>query len=65
MTAAMPYYRIETLHNSSWTDDPSLLGHGCAGELNEFGSDLEAIDAIDDLVAVGFRREDLRFVEID
>jgi hypothetical protein len=61
----MSYYRIETLHNGQWTDDPSLLGDGCAGELNEFGSDLEAIDAIDDLVAVGFRREDLRFVEID
>jgi hypothetical protein len=61
----MAYYRIETLHNGQWTDDPSLLRHGCTDELNEFGSDLEAIDAIDDLVAIGFRREDLRFVEID
>jgi len=61
----MPYYRIEAFHNGQWTDDTSLFGHGCTNELNEFSSDLEAIDAIDDLVAVAsFRREDLRFVEI-
>jgi hypothetical protein len=61
----MAFFRIEILNNGEWTDDASLLGHGCSQADNEFGSDLEAIDAIDELVAVGFRREDLRFVEID
>jgi hypothetical protein len=61
----MPFFRIEILNNGEWTDDASLLGHGWNQADNEFNSDLEAIDAIDELVAVGFRHEDLRFVEID
>ncbi len=61
----MAYYRIEVLHDGQWTDDPSLLGQGCVNEDNEFSSDLEAIDAIDELVAAGFSRCDLRFVEIE
>jgi hypothetical protein len=61
----MAYYRIETFHDGHWTDDPSLLGHGIVNEDNEFADDLEAINAIDDLVAEGFDRHTLRFVEID
>jgi hypothetical protein len=62
----MAFFRIETFYNGQWTDN---LGHGCNdiddSLLNEFSSDLEAIDAIDELIAVGFRREDLRVAEID
>ena len=47
----MAYYRIETFHDGHWTDDPSLLGHGIVNEDNEFADDLEALNAIDDLVA--------------
>ena len=61
----MALFRIEILSNGEWTDDASLLGHGCKQSDNEFTSDLEAINAIDELVEVGFRRDDLRFVEID
>ena len=61
----MSFFRIETLSNGKWTDDLSLLGHGCNDGDNEFASDLEAINAIDELVAVGFRRDDLRVVEVD
>lgn len=58
-------FRIEILHAGNWTDDASLLGHGCRDEDNEFQNDTDAQAAIDELVAVGFRRKDLRVVEID
>ena len=61
----MAFFRIEILCNGEWSDDAGLLGHGCKQSDNEFTSDLEAINAIDELVEVGFRRDDLRFVEID
>lgn len=61
----MAFYRIEILSNGEWTDDASLLGHGLSQSDNEFNSDLDAINAIDELVELGFRRDDLRFVEID
>jgi hypothetical protein len=61
----MAFYRIEILSNGEWTDDATLLGNGLSQSDNEFSSDLDAIDAIDELVELGFRRDDLRFVEID
>ena len=58
-------FRIETLSNDEWTDDASLLGHGCTEQDNDFADDLEALAVIDELVAVGFHRDGLRVVEID
>jgi hypothetical protein len=57
-------YRIETLDNGEWTDDASLLGHGLSQSDNEFASELEATDAIDELIALGFRPRDHRFIKI-
>jgi hypothetical protein len=57
--------RVETLFNGQWTDDASLLGEVCAQECNEFVDELEALAAIDELVEVGFKRSNLRVVEID
>ena len=57
-------FRIETLSNGEWTDDASLLGHGCTQEDNEWPDEAQALAAIDALVAVGFLRENLRHVEI-
>jgi len=57
-------YRIETLDNGEWTNDASLLGHGLSQSDNEFASELEATNAIDDLIALGFRPRDLRCIKI-
>ncbi len=65
-TAFLPMaFCIEILHAGNWTDDASLLGQGFVDEDNEFQDDTDALDAIDQLVADGFRREDLRVTEID
>lgn len=55
-------FRIESLSNGKWSDDASLLGHGCTEQDNHFAGYLEARAVIDDLVAVGFDRANLRIV---
>jgi hypothetical protein len=57
-------FRIEIFDNGEWTDDASLLGHGCQSEANLWFLEKSAQSAIDDLVEVGFDRDRLRVVEI-
>jgi hypothetical protein len=57
-------FKIEIYSYGVWTDDASLLGHGVEQTANEFSDELEALAAIDDLVAVGFPRDDLQVVQI-
>lgn len=58
-------FAIEVQTATGWHDDPSLLGPGCSESDNVWQTKLEALDAIDSLVTVGFDRSLLRVVEIN
>ena len=57
-------FQIEVFRNGEWTDDASLLGHGCKSEDNLWPCEKSAQAAIDDLIEVGFSRDGLRVAEI-
>lgn len=58
-------FAIEVLTDTGWHDDLSLLGPGCSEFDKVWQTKLEALDAIDSLVTVGFDRSLLRVVEIN
>ena len=59
-------FKIETLSIYGWTDDPTLLGHGCTDGDNRWPTKAEALAARDELAGVfGFSRSELRVVAAD
>lgn len=58
-------YEIQVLNQGEWTNDVTLLGHGCRQDDNLFTSQEEAIAAIADLAAAGLDATKLRVGLID
>lgn len=56
----MTAYEIQIQAAQGWTADAELLGHGCTQDDNRWPSEAAALAAIDELVAVGFDRDELR-----
>lgn len=61
-TTTMIVYEIQIRSADGWTNDAELLGHGCTQDDNRWPSEAAALAAVDELVAVGFDRDELRVV---
>jgi hypothetical protein len=56
-------FKIETNTDHGWTDDPSILGHGCTDKDNRWPTEAAALAACDELASyAGFDRSKLRVV---
>jgi hypothetical protein len=61
-------FKIEAYNpeSDSWTDDASLLRHGCTQNDNLWNTEALALATCDELASTcGFCRDDLRVVPID
>lgn len=55
-------YIIETLTPDGWTDDTSMLGHGCVQVRNGWRTEAEAQAVVAELVGLGFIADRMRVV---
>jgi hypothetical protein len=46
-------YEIQTLTADGWSNDASLLGHGCSQADNSWATEADAIAAMAELISVG------------
>lgn len=58
----MQAFKIEIFANGEWTDDASLLGHGCNQSDNIWPTEATALAACDELADAGLDRSRLRVV---